>query len=204
VTPEDVLRAAVRRQKEVSRSGCFCWSTGLLAELPRTSLERQPNTTLQLPPAPPAFGYLFTNAFPWRGVHQPDVHRGAADETNRLFVVERAGRNHCHHQSRRAHPHCFPEPRWPGHHDERLRSRVHGLHPGYATNGYFYVFYNGLERPREIRQNRLHDILSRFTTSPPGANSALTNTELKLLHQYDRSGDPMPATSTLGRMAICI
>src|SRR6185437_10668309 len=55
------------------------------------------------------------------------------------------------------------------------------FHPGFATNGYFYVFYTG-------RTNlALCDILSRFQVSATNANQADTNTETPLFVQLDRA-----------------
>src|SRR5581483_7930117 len=68
---------------------------------------------------------------------------------------------------------------------------VSGLdfHPGFATNGFFYVYYTGNDSTATPNgTNKLHDILSRFTASP-GANVASATTEQKLLRQYDRSAD---------------
>ena len=41
------------------------------------------------------------------------------------------------------------------------------FHPGYATNGFFYVYYTALDTS---------NMVARFMASPPGANSVNTNT----------------------------
>jgi mono/diheme cytochrome c family protein len=57
------------------------------------------------------------------------------------------------------------------------------FHPGYATNGYFYIFASrSLTTSQGIGR---HQRISRFTTVPPDANVASTNTELPLITQFD-------------------
>jgi glucose/arabinose dehydrogenase len=64
------------------------------------------------------------------------------------------------------------------------------FHPGFATNGFLYVFYTGNDTTATPGgTNKLHDILARYTASPPNTNFVSAATEQKLLHQYDRSGD---------------
>src|SRR5262245_27434533 len=53
---------------------------------------RVANTTLRMPPAPPVYGYVFSNAF---GPLNFPVAVGIASppgETNRIFVIEQQGR----------------------------------------------------------------------------------------------------------------
>jgi glucose/arabinose dehydrogenase len=59
------------------------------------------------------------------------------------------------------------------------------FHPGFATNGYFYVFYYGPDSTSA--GSGPHDILARYQVSPPNANSASAATEVKLLRQYDEA-----------------
>lgn len=58
------------------------------------------------------------------------------------------------------------------------------FHPGYSTNGLFYVFYIG-----NINSPKLTDILSRFQVSALDPNQGDTNSELKLFAQVDRAGN---------------
>jgi len=152
-------------------------------------LERKANTTLQMPQAPPVFGYQFTNAFPGVTFTLPMAIAAPPGETNRLFIVERAGRIAVITNLAAPNRTVFLD----------ISSKVvitndcglHSVqfHPGFATNGYFYVFYTGLDTTTGNPSNRLHDILARYTASPPNANSASAATEQKLLRQFDRSGD---------------
>src|SRR6476660_3178856 len=54
-------------------------------------LQRVPNTTLQMPPAPPVFGYAATNAFGALTFPDPVGFATPPGETNRLFIVEQRG-----------------------------------------------------------------------------------------------------------------
>ncbi len=46
------------------------------------------------------------------------------------------------------------------------------FHPGYATNGFFYVYYTALDTS---------NMVARFMASPPGANSVNTNTMMTVI-----------------------
>src|SRR5258708_6815828 len=54
-------------------------------------LSRVANTTLQLPPSPPHFGYTIANAFRGVGLSQPVCIASPPGETNRLFILEKTG-----------------------------------------------------------------------------------------------------------------
>ena len=60
------------------------------------------------------------------------------------------------------------------------------FHPGYATNGYFYVFYTG---NATNYVSGLHDIVSRFQVSAANPNQGDTNSETQLIIQYDRASN---------------
>ena len=55
-------------------------------------LERVPNTTLQVPAAPPGYLYTSTNALGTLTFNNPVAIVVPPAETNRLFVVEKRGR----------------------------------------------------------------------------------------------------------------
>jgi len=64
------------------------------------------------------------------------------------------------------------------------------FHPGFATNGYFYVFYTGNDTPPPPGgTNQFHDILARYSVPVPGANFASPATEQTIIRQRDREGD---------------
>ena len=153
-------------------------------------LERVANTTLQMPPAPPVYGFQFTNAFPGVTFINPMAIVSAPGETNRLFIVERAGRIAVITNLAAPNRSIYLD----------ISSKVvttndcalsgMAFHPGFATNGYFYVFYTGTDTTAVAGgTNQLHDILARYTASPATANSVSPATEQKLIHQRDRSGD---------------
>lgn len=106
-------------------------------------------------------------------------------ETNRLFIVEQAGvivvitnlasptRTTFMDASSRVGTLVGPE------------AGMLGLafHPGFATNGYFYVFYTG------TINFVLKDVLSRFQTSALNPNQGDINSELRLIMQPDRAAN---------------
>src|SRR6266850_2442886 len=115
-------------------------------------LTRVANTTLRMPTNPPTFGYTTANAFPSLTFTNPTTIVSAPGETNRLFVVEKRGRIVAITNLAAPTRTIFMD----------LSARVvtsagdtgggvgeeRGLlgmafHPGYATNGFFYVFYTG-------------------------------------------------------------
>src|SRR6185503_16588729 len=76
-----------------------------------------------------------------------------------------------------------------------VTSRDNGLqtmafHPGFATNGYFYVFYTGNDTtPAPGGTNQVYDILARYSVPVSGANFASPATEQTMIRQLDREGD---------------
>ena len=152
-------------------------------------LERVPNTTLQMPQAPPVFGYQFTNAFPGVSFINPMGIVSAPGDTNRLFIFERAGRIAVITNLAAPNRTVYLD----------IRSKVlttndcalsgMAFHPGFATNGYFYVFYTGVDTTSGNPANRLHDILARYTAGSATTNSVSSTTEQKLIRQFDRTGD---------------
>src|SRR5205814_10602974 len=67
----------------VLASAAFAQTSGLT--------QRVPNTTLQMPAAPPAYGYATTNAYGNLFFRDPVAIVSPPGETNRLFIVEQAG-----------------------------------------------------------------------------------------------------------------
>lgn len=55
------------------------------------------------------------------------------------------------------------------------------FHPGFATNGYFYVFYTGSSNSSMV------DIVSRFKVSTGNTNQGDPNSEVQLFAQLDRA-----------------
>src|SRR5205807_9317156 len=62
------------------------------------------------------------------------------------------------------------------------------FHPGYATNGYFFVYYTGNATTAEPNgTNSMHDILARFQVSASNSNQADAASEVRLITQYDEA-----------------
>lgn len=139
------------------------------------------------------WGFVPTNAFPGLAFNNPVCIASPPGETNRLFVLEKHGRIIVITNLANPTRTVFMD----------ISSRVtvvnssetldvggeDGLlglafHPGYATNGYFYVFYTG---QATNGTSGLHDILSRFQTSAGNPNAGDPNSEVHFIAQYDEA-----------------
>jgi glucose/arabinose dehydrogenase/mono/diheme cytochrome c family protein len=182
VTGTNVL--AVEVHQTTAGSSDIVFGTAVSALISDTN----PPPTLRMPPQPPQFGYMFEPAFPGPTFSAPIALTAPPGETNRLFVLERAGRltvitnlaapnrTVVMDISSRVTAGC----------EEGLLGVA--LHPGFATNGYFFLFYSTTATtPVPGGTNSLHQRVSRFQMTTPGGNSALTNTELVLFTQRDEA-----------------
>lgn len=112
---------------------------------PYTGLtQRVANTTLAMPSQPPSAttnGYTTETAFPGIAFTNPIALATPPGETNRLFVVERAGRIVV--ITNLAAPTRTVFLNIPGRVNAGGEGGLLGLafHPGYATNRYFFVFF---------------------------------------------------------------
>jgi glucose/arabinose dehydrogenase/mono/diheme cytochrome c family protein len=156
-------------------------------------LKRVANTTIQMPAAPPTFGYTWTNAFAGLTFTNPVCIASAPGETNRLFIVEKRGRivvitnlvaptrsiflNITDRVTNTLDTATYEE--------QGLLALA--FHPGYATNGYFYVWYVG--NTTTAAGDGAHDILSRFQVSGTNANVGNRNSETYFIAQYDRDNN---------------
>ncbi len=151
-------------------------------------IDPSPPPTLRMPQTPPAFGYSLTNAFGNVAFTDPVAIVSPPGETNRLFIVEQAGRVAVITNLAAPTRSVFLD----------LSSRTvaggeNGLlglafHPGYASNGNFYVFYSVNSTTPGIATNALHERVSRFQVSATNANVADIN-ELVLIDQRDEAGN---------------
>lgn len=161
------------------------------AARPAGPLQRVPNTTLQLPPAPPARGFTATDAFPGLVFTNPVCLASPPGETNRLFVVEKRGRIIVITNLLAPTRTVFLDITDRVSTSDSISSEegLLGLvfHPGYATNRFFYVFYTGPDNTGSGTTR--HDILSRFSASETDPNQALPASELKLLRQLDEASN---------------
>ena len=150
------------------------------------AIHRVPNATLQMPSAPPVFGYSLTNAFGNLTFTNAVALRTPPGETNRIFVVEQGGRIAVITNLANPNRSTFLD----------ISSRILGgaptdergllglaFHPGYATNRLFFVFYTGTATT--TAGTGLHDILARYRATPGNPNLADPASEVRLMVQFD-------------------
>jgi glucose/arabinose dehydrogenase len=133
-----------------------------------------------MPEKPPAVSYTTSNAFPGLSFVWPAGMVIPPGETNRLFVIEQQGRIAVITNLANPTRTVFLDIS-----DRVIYGSEEGLlalafHPGYATNGYFYVWYTS---PIDLR----HDRLSRFEVDPNNPARALPETEQILINQRDEA-----------------
>jgi glucose/arabinose dehydrogenase len=149
--------------------------------------QRAPNTTLKMPQNPRSFGYTTKPAFGTLTFNNPVAVRTPTGETNRVFVVEQGGRIFVITNLAAPTKTLFLDLS-----RQVLVGPLAGLfalafHPGYQTNGLFFVGYN--VNTQTADGTGPHYRVSRFPVSPADPNSALTNSELPLITQrYVGSG----------------
>ena len=152
-------------------------------------LTRVPNTSLQMPQQPPVYGFglaPITNAAGAKVMFSlPVGFATPPGETNRLFVIEKTGSIAV--ITNLASPNRTVFLNITNKVVSQTSTSEGGLlglafHPGYVSNRYFYVFYLGND---STVSNGIHDILSRFQVDAGNPNHASTNTELKLIRQFD-------------------
>lgn len=148
-------------------------------------LERVANTTLQMPATPPQFNYTLNNAFPSVALSQPVCITSPPGETNRLFILEKGGNIVVITNLAAPNRTVFMSLTVMSDSESGLLGMA--FHPGYATNGYFYLFTS--RSTNTSQGSGRHQCISRFQTSPPDANSASPATELFLIRQRDTAGN---------------
>lgn len=147
---------------------------------------RVPNTSLaSLPPTPPVYGYTIANAFPTVSLSQPVCITAPPGETNRLFILEKTGNivviTNLASPTRTVFMSLTVL--------SDSESGLIGLafHPGYATNGYYYVFSS--RSLNDSQGNGRHQVISRFQVSPTDPNQGQPGTEQILISQFDTAGN---------------
>ena len=149
---------------------------------PYTGLtQRAQNLTLRMPPTLPTdapFVYASENAFPGVAFTNPIAVASPPGETNRLFVVERAGRIVAVTNLAAPNRTVFLD----------IASKVNttgeggllglAFHPEYASNRQFFVFYTATGSGFSNR-------ISRFETSQTNANYSSPTTEVAFIGQVD-------------------
>jgi glucose/arabinose dehydrogenase/mono/diheme cytochrome c family protein len=133
---------------------------------------------MQLPLTEPVHGYGFTNAFPNLTFAMPVGVVSALGETNRLFVLEQAGRIRVISDLQNPVISTFLD--LTGQTRVSRESGLLGLafHPNFATNGRFFVY-------RTLTSGGFRDQLSEFRCDPPSAATADQASEKMILSQVD-------------------
>ena len=148
-----------------------------------------------LPPVAAAAptGYALTNAFPGLTFTNPVCIASPPGEINRLFIVERKGRIAIITNLAAPTRTLFMD--ISGRVANSADTTVGGeegllglaFHPGYATNGFFYVFYTG--PATTTAGSGRHDILARFKFSVSNTNQGDSSTEVRYILQYDQASN---------------
>jgi len=150
-------------------------------------LVREANTTLQMPLYPATVGLTSTNAFgDLRFFGNPVGMAAPAGETNRLFVIEQTGTIHVLTNLASPNKSTFLDL------TTRVKFSINGeegllglaFHPGYATNGWFFVFYTTWTN--QFDSSTRHSRLSRFSVSSD-SNQADPNSEVIFINQRDEA-----------------
>ncbi len=130
--------------------------------------------------------YTNADAFPGLTFSSPVCLAAPPGETNRLFVLEQAGVIVV--ITNLANPTRTVFMDISGRVTAGGEQGLLGLafHPGYESNRNFYVFYTG---PATNGTSGSHDILSRFQSSASDPNQGDTDSEERLLAQYDEAAN---------------
>jgi len=151
-------------------------------------LVRVPNSTLRMPLYPETVGLTTTNAFgDMRFFGNPVALAHPPGETHRLFVVEQTGTIHVITNLASPDKTTFLDL------TGRVKYSINGeegllglaFHPGYATNGQFFVFYTTWTNRSDSATR--HSRLSRFQVSAANPNAADPDSEVIFINQRDEA-----------------
>ncbi|MFO1487316.1 MAG: LamG-like jellyroll fold domain-containing protein [Verrucomicrobiota bacterium] len=149
-----------------------------------TNALRLAATSLTLPPAAPPASYGFVEAFPGLVFEDAMAIATPPGRTNQIFVVERRGRISYIPDINAATPQrivmmdIVNQMAFDDTAQGELGLQSMAFHPGFATNGFFYVFYTAPGSP-------YFDRLSRFTANP-NTLTVDTNTQVRLFDVVDQ------------------
>ncbi len=147
------------------------------------------NTSLRLPSTPPAYSYALTNAFGNLAFANPVCITAPPGEVNRLFIVEQAGRvaviTNLAAPTRTVFLDISAKVIGGSGGEEGMLGMA--FHPGYATNGFFFLYYTD-ETTTKAGTGR-HQILSRMQVASNNPNAALAGSETNLLTMFDQHSD---------------
>jgi glucose/arabinose dehydrogenase len=151
-------------------------------------LTRVANATLRLPERPPLLGYTTVDAFPGLSFANPVAIASAPGETNRLFVAEQGGVIYAITNLANPTKSVFldlSDVVVGGTPQKQQGLQGLALHPGFATNGYFYVAYVLLQN--KPTGDGYYDRVARFQSSPGDPNQASRASEIILIDQFDQN-----------------
>jgi len=158
------------------------WVLTMLPYAAAAQLQRVANSSLtNLPPQPPQYGYTLANAFSTVALTQPVCLASPPQETNRLFILEKTGNIVVITNLAAPTRTVFMSLSVLSDSESGLLGLA--FHPGYATNGYFFVFSS--RQMTTTQGSGRHQCISRFQVTSTNANVALTNSELILIAQID-------------------
>lgn len=142
---------------------------------------------LFVPLEPPLSGFGVINPVEGLNFIQPVATASPPNETNRLFIVERPGTIVVITNLAIPTRSVFLDLR-AATESRNLEAGLLGMefHPGFATNGYFYVFWMTYTSTSGFT-NVLHDRISRFQVSATDPNVANRASEVAILSQPDFS-----------------
>lgn len=174
----------VRSIYQLVCTGCLI-AGGLVA----APLNRQANTTINLPQSPQSesHSYVLTEALNGLTFDKPVGFAVPPKQVNRLFVVERPGRivvvTNLANPTRNVFLDITSKV-----YSEYEFGFVEGLsslafHPGYATNGYFFVTYTFRANEGGVWRN--YNRLSRFQRSSANPNQGAPASEMPMITQFD-------------------
>lgn len=145
-------------------------------------LQRLPNTSISVPPVPPVYGYEFQTV-PLTPFTAPVAIASAPGETKRIFVVLQGGKIMVTTNFGVSGSTVFLDISAKVSAGGELGLLSMAFHPGFATNGFFYVFYT--LNTTTGAGSGLHDRLARFKVSDSDPNLADPTSEVPLITQKD-------------------
>lgn len=151
-------------------------------------LQRVPNSTLAMPSSPPTIGYTYTNAFSGLVFTNPICIVSPPGETNRLFILSKNGLISVITNLAQPNGSAFMDltPQVSSQNANSGTAGERGLlgmafHPGFATNGYFFILY----MPTNSASGGYFDRLARFKISSTNPNQGDTNSQVVFYDQVD-------------------
>ncbi len=143
-------------------------------------LERTNSPTLNLPSTLNTSGYLTERIFPEVEFSWPVSIASPVGETNRLFIAEKDGYISVITNLAVPTRTVFLDMRDIVSKDTKEDGLLGmALHPGFATNGYVFVFYN------TPTNNTKWDCIARFQVDPQNTNCAVRSSHTVILYEVD-------------------